>query len=393
MHGATFALVTNIAVAALFAASFALVALANPTHRAAFGFSASYAIGMLTPISEFLLPLSGWPAPFMIASYFSFITGLLAMPAALARFYGQPAPWLAIAAIFLGAVVIRWLLWGGVRDTMPYELLFQLPFVAAAALSGWVLLRASRRGPLEIAAAIVFGIVALHFAAKSFLAVMFGSGRTAAEYTYSLYALLSQASTGILLTAAGLLILLITVQSVIRETQRASETDALSGLANRRGFDLHAARAIARSVQLGLPVSVAVFDIDRFKAINDTYGHATGDKVIRDFAELLRRTVPFATIIGRMGGEEFALLFERTNREGARLNAEAIRTAVAQSVQPNLPAFTVSGGVSEVRPGESLGDTMRRADKALYKAKRQGRDRICVAEASSEQAEARRRTS
>lgn len=90
MQGAVFALVVNIAVAALFAASFAVLAFTNPSHRRAAGSAVSYAIGMMTPISEFLLPLFSWPAPFMIASYFCFAAGLLAMPIALSIFYRKP---------------------------------------------------------------------------------------------------------------------------------------------------------------------------------------------------------------------------------------------------------------------------------------------------------------
>lgn len=383
MQGAVFALVVNIAVAALFAASFAVIAFSNPSHRRAVGFAVSYAIGMMTPVSEFLLPLSGWPELFMIASYFSFTAGLLAMPIALSIFYRQPAPWKTVGVIFLGAIVLRWLLWGGARNTMPDEFLFQLPFFPAAALSGWVIFRARRGSALEVAAIIMFGLVALHFPVKSFLAVAFGSGQTAAQYTASIYALLSQASTGILLTATGLLVLLLTVQDIIRESKSASETDALSGLANRRGFDLHAARMLSHTAQFPAPVSVTVFDIDHFKRINDTFGHATGDRVIRNFAQLLRRTLPASSVIGRIGGEEFAVLAERTSKEVARLGAEAVRIATAQE-QTDLPAFTVSGGITEILPGEMLGEAMRRADSALYEAKRQGRDRIRIADAPGE---------
>lgn len=389
MHGAVFAMVVNIAVAGLFAASFAIIAFANPSHRSAYGFAASYAIGMLTPVSELLLPLSAHPEPFMITSYFCFMAGFLAMAAAIPRFYRKPVPWTAISAIFVAAAVARWAIWGGERDRLAYELAFQAPFVAASALLCWVLLRTSRRRPLEVAAAVMFGLVALHFLAKPFLAHAFGSGRSAADYIGSTYALLSQASSAILLTAAGLLMLLVTVQSIVRESQSESQTDPLSGLANRRGFDLQAARVLVRAAELKLPVAVAVFDIDHFKAINDTHGHATGDEVIRQLADLLRRAAPQAAVIGRMGGEEFALLFEHTNQEGARLNAEAIRIA-AQSAETDLPSFTVSGGVSAVRPDESLGEAMRRADMALYEAKRQGRNRIRIAETAARRADDRR---
>lgn len=380
MQGAAFALVMNIVVAGLFAASFAIIALTHPSHRAALGFTGSYLLGMITPASELLLPLSSWPEPLMVSSYFCFLAAMLAMAAALARFYGRAAPWKAIAFVFTVSVAVRWMLWGGERNTMPYELLFQLPFVIASALTAGVLLRASDRRPLEIASVIAFGIVALHFLAKPFLAVAFGSGRTASDYINSVYALFSQASTGILLTAAGLLLLLITLQSIVRESRDASETDPLSGLLNRRGFDLRAARVLAGAREHGLPVSVAVFDIDHFKEINDTHGHAVGDEVIKNFAGLLRRAAPQAAAIGRMGGEEFAVLFEHTNQEGARLNAEAIRIATPGSAPDGMPVITVSGGVTVVGSKETLSEAMRRADIALYQAKRLGRDQVCVPE-------------
>lgn len=380
MQGAVFALMVNIAVALLFAMSFAIIARTNPSHRSVYGFSVSYAIGALTPLSELVLPFSGWPEPFMVASYMCFMLGLLAMSAALLHFYGRAVPWRAMTVIVLGTLVLRWLFWGGTRNTMPYEMLYQLPFFVAAAMSAWVLLRHGSRRPLEIAAGATFGVVALHFLAKPFLALAFGSGRTASDYVASTYSLISQASTGILLTAAGLMILLITLQSIVGESRAASETDPLSGLANRRGFDLRAGHALERARDSRLPLSVVMFDIDHFKAINDAHGHATGDAVIRSFADLLRRAAPHACAIGRMGGEEFALLFEHTNEEGARLHAEAIRVAAAEPGETGLPRFTVSGGVASIQQGEPLSQALRRADMALYSAKRLGRDRVCIAE-------------
>jgi len=381
MSGAVFAIVVNIAVAGLFAASFAIVAFTNPSHRSVYGFGLSYLIGMVTPLSELLLAFSGWSAPFMLTSYFCFIAGLLVMAGAVARFGGMPVPWRAIALIVVAAVLARWVTWSGVRDQLPHELAFQAPFVAASVLLAWVIWRTGRGRALNIAAAVAFGLVALHFLAKPFLAHSFGSGATAADYIGSTYALLSQASSGILLTAGGLLLLLVVVQSIVEESRRASEIDPLSGLANRRGFDLRAARILARTAHLKLPVAVVMFDIDHFKAINDAHGHPAGDEVICAFASLLHDAAPHAAVVGRVGGEEFALLFEHADQEVGRLNAEAIRIA-AQSTDRVLPAFTVSGGVAAVRPTETLGDAMRRADAALYEAKRQGRNRICVADAA-----------
>lgn len=377
MNGAAFALVVNIAVAGLFASTFAIVALANPGRRSVLWFSASYAIGMLTPLSEFMVPISAAPSLYVVLSYASFMAGLLAMSAALAVFFGRAPPWLAIGTLFAGAMSLRWLIWGGQRDTLPYELAYQLPFAAAVALSGWVVFRSGRRRPLDIALMAMFGMLTAHFLTKPLLAVAFGSGGTARDYVSSTYALLSQAASGILLIATGLLALLIVVQTVIADSQAISETDPLSGLLNRRGFDLRAGRSLERARRFELPLSVAIFDIDHFKQINDRYGHDVGDEVIRDFAILLKSVTPSEMAVARFGGEEFVALLEPSTADSARLYAEAVRAAAAGRVAE--PLFTVSAGVAALVPGESVRDVVRRADQALYEAKRSGRDRVCVA--------------
>ncbi|MFG1465944.1 GGDEF domain-containing protein [Xanthobacter sp. DSM 24535] len=381
MDGASFALVVNFATAALFAASFAIVAFVNPTHRAALWFSLSYLIGMLTPISLFILPRTSWPAPFAFASYATFAGGLLCMTAALALFYRRTPPWRLIAAIIVITTVIGLLIWNGPRNTLAYELAYQLPFALASAASGWVILRVSRRTPLEVTLAMAFGIIAIHFPIKAFLAVGIGTGATPREYIHSLYALFSQATTGILLIAAGLLVLLIAVQSVITDAQIAADTDPLSGLANRRGFDAISARILREARRLNYPTSVIVLDLDHFKQINDTYGHAMGDEVIRSFADLLKRSVPAASLVARIGGEEFAVLLERTSAGRAKLIAETIRLAVEQNPDEILPQATVSAGVADISSNESCGEAIRRADLALYEAKATGRNRVCLAAA------------
>ncbi len=229
----------------------------------------------------------------------------------------------------------------------------------------------------------MFGLIAAHFLLKPFAAMTFGSGHSFADYTRTTYAMISQSSSGILLLAAGLLLLLIVAQRAIAESQLASEIDPLSGLANRRGFDRLADAALARSQRTGLPLAVALFDLDHFKRVNDSFGHATGDAVISGFAAALRATAPGAAVTGRQGGEEFIMLIEGATAETAWLAAEAVRLRTAAGLGPDLPAdlppVTVSAGVAQLRPGESLSDLLRRADQATYQAKSTGRDRICRA--------------
>jgi diguanylate cyclase (GGDEF)-like protein len=288
-------------------------------------------------------------------------------------------PWLAIVTIFAFGLGMRAWIWNMERDTLTYGFAYQSCYVLASLLAARTTLSIDRRGPLHLALAAVFFVLSAHFLLKPFAAMTLGSGRTFTDYTKTTYAMISQSTSGMLTLAAGLLLLLIVAQKAITESQLASETDPLSGLANRRGFDRLADAALARVRRTRLPLAVALFDLDHFKRVNDTFGHATGDGVIASFAATLRATAPGAAVTARQGGEEFVMLIEGATAETAWLAAEAIRIRTAAGLGADLPAMTVSAGVAQLRPGESLSDLLRRADQATYQAKNSGRDRICAA--------------
>ncbi len=168
------------------------------------------------------------------------------------------------------------------------------------------------------------------------------------------------------------------------ELRRAADTDALTGLANRHRFSRVADAEARRAMRYGHGLAVIVCDIDHFKSVNDTYGHAGGDLALKVFAqttsECLRQPID---LLGRVGGEEFAVILPETDLSGAKRVAERIRSAVEQ-VQVDHDGrtfgFTVSLGVSLFKDGETSPEaTMMRADEALYRAKKNGRNRVEVA--------------
>jgi len=171
-------------------------------------------------------------------------------------------------------------------------------------------------------------------------------------------------------------------QSVLDRTERSAMTDWLTGLYNRGAFRASALRELRRAQRYRQRLSLLLFDLDDFKAVNDRYGHERGDLVLRETSRLVSRLVRDVDIAGRYGGEEFAVLLPETGREGAAAVAERIRAAVSQQswVRGSLEdpiRMTVSGGVA-VYPedGGELGDLFRQADAALYRAKANGKDRI-----------------
>jgi len=169
-----------------------------------------------------------------------------------------------------------------------------------------------------------------------------------------------------------------------RELFVLSTTDSLTGAFNRRYFYERAAVELRRAERYGQALSVLVLDIDRFKAINDTHGHAVGDTAIQAVVAVCRQTlrdVGMLDMVGRIGGEEFALLLPETAPDGAMIVAERLRRLIAESnllgADGSPLRFTVSIGVSGIGPDDqAIEQAMRRADLALYQAKNAGRNRV-----------------
>ena len=165
------------------------------------------------------------------------------------------------------------------------------------------------------------------------------------------------------------------------ELRERADTDRLTGLANRHALDVAGDAEFRRARRYCHHLSVIVCDLDHFKSVNDTYGHAGGDAALRRFAEIMNASLRRPTdVLARMGGEEFCLLLPETAQEGAARVAERIRQSAAQMViEAGERAFslTVSLGVSQVVGRDrTIGDAIERADAALYMAKQQGRNRV-----------------
>jgi diguanylate cyclase (GGDEF)-like protein/PAS domain S-box-containing protein len=164
-------------------------------------------------------------------------------------------------------------------------------------------------------------------------------------------------------------------------------TDSLTGLFNRRSFFESGKIEVERSGRYASPLSLMMLDLDHFKEVNDTYGHETGDQVLQMLADVMRNTLRQVDIIGRIGGEEFAVLLPGTTRAEARISAERLRARVEESgLEKGQQAvkFTVSIGLAEAsKECRDLPSLLKRADEALYAAKDQGRNRVVTAGCSS----------
>ena len=165
------------------------------------------------------------------------------------------------------------------------------------------------------------------------------------------------------------------------ELQRLATTDTLTGVNNRRQFLRLAETEGRRAARYQQPLSVLMVDIDHFKKVNDTHGHEAGDRALVAVAKAMRNALRPEAILGRLGGEEFAVLLPQADRQAAMIAAERLRQGVERlsvDIDHTVLQITVSIGVTEISSDQTFETALRHADEALYEAKKGGRNRTCM---------------
>lgn len=173
---------------------------------------------------------------------------------------------------------------------------------------------------------------------------------------------------------------LVTLRQTMERLRSEADLDHLTGLANRRRFRVALNREVERWRRYGVPCALLLLDIDHMKAINDRFGHPTGDSVIRQIASVLTKVLRDNDTAARLGGEEFALLLASIDGEKAAAAAERLRGILAEQAIPEVGNFTVSIGVAAC-PAHAITERAlySASDQALYVAKNEGRNRVAVA--------------
>jgi len=178
------------------------------------------------------------------------------------------------------------------------------------------------------------------------------------------------------LSGLAISILLIQRMGVLQQNQAA--TDALTGLLNRRALYQILEREMERSARYGKTFSIILFDVDKFKEVNDTYGHFAGDHVLRGIADLMRRAIRQTDSISRWGGEEFLIVLPETETQAAMMFAERILKLMHSTRFGRVSNVTASFGVAVYAPELTLEELLHRADHAMYQAKQNGRNQVAV---------------
>ncbi len=248
-------------------------------------------------------------------------------------------------------------------------------------LAAYGLLRKSPQVPKApartLAGFLIFAVVLWTARLWSVTVAIAGSNDpTRADFTISVFAI------GQMVAVVGATVGLfwIAARSLAAELHRLAGIDELTGLPNRRATVLRFDEEAARAIRHQRPYSIVVLDIDHFKRVNDTYGHAIGDDVLKNVARTLDVSKRGVDVVGRIGGEEFVVILSEESSDGAKIGAERLRSRIAESSPLRETAgikLTVSGGIATApEDGQSWDELFAVADKRLYEAKRAGRNRV-----------------
>ncbi len=382
MGGAISLLAVNFIIAQIFTAAFLTIAAKSRQRRAAVWCASGFAVASLSAVFEAIVPFSPTPRFFAIAAFASVLGGFCLLRFGLGLFYQVPVRWSVLGACFAAGVALDVAIFDLPRGTWQHSFFYQMPFVLIQAWTASVVVRSARRSFFDWLLFSLLALSAAYYFMKIYAAVAIGAGATAQDYVLSNFALVSQALGAMLIVGAGLAMLGVMVKDIVDDAQARSEIDLLSALYNRRGF-MDRVMPLLHARQSQTPGTLILADLDRFKLVNDTYGHLTGDEVIRRFARVLMDVMPNRAVAGRLGGEEFAVFLPCTELSEARVVAHGMRAAIMSQQIPGLPEaarVTSSFGVAAVGQGETLDLVMQRADRALYAAKENGRNRVECAE-------------
>ncbi|HMZ01845.1 MAG TPA: GGDEF domain-containing protein [Burkholderiaceae bacterium] len=250
-----------------------------------------------------------------------------------------------------------------------------------------VLFGASKLTPRQGWASAAFGVLALGAVMTARLVTGAADARPAEEVLLFLIALITAAAMGVLVARLARLRLRLVRQredlaEALARIQLLATRDELTGLPNRRAMIDALQTATARQARVGEPVALVMIDLDHFKAINDGHGHRVGDGVLRGFAERAHTALRAVDLLGRWGGEEFLLLLPDTTLEQAQLCVERLREQLRRTPFDELVeglTLRFSAGITACRGPADLDAAIERADRALYQAKAEGRDRSATA--------------
>lgn len=382
MTGQFFVSLFNPAVALLLAVAFFFLWSYRKDRPyilfSAWGFMAC-AVGFFV---QDVAPLPDFGASKMLSNGMYYATVILLCAATISR-RGAALPLrLWAVTLVLGLLLLAWYTYVEVRlDARIYAVNGTIGLLLAVTLYAL-----GRPRPGNVVDYLVTGITLLallNFILRPALIVQDGARYTSYEgFQQSVYWTTVQFASFLLTIGVSLTLMVAIALELIGELKIESRTDKLTGLLNRRGFEERASDELQDCIRNGRPAMMVLADLDHFKRINDAHGHASGDAVIAAFGAVLRLAADTQAVVGRIGGDEFAILLPDSQQATAHIFVDRVRAAFRTHDIEGLSqqtAPTASFGICSHRSGSNFDELVRGADEALYAAKRQGRDRATQA--------------
>ncbi|MEP3232228.1 MAG: GGDEF domain-containing protein [Hyphomicrobiales bacterium] len=250
-------------------------------------------------------------------------------------------------------------------------------------ICGWVWFKGTNSEHVanRSAVSIIFFSFTIFSIAFPFVTYNMVNAPSADQYQHSTSWVIFNFAIIMMVMVTGLSLTAVLTDDMVKKIKFVSSTDLLTGLKTRRAFEEKLEDIFTKLERSPLPLSIIIADIDHFKLVNDTYGHQTGDRVISTFGKLIAEGSRKTDLVARIGGEEFCIVLWNADASGARLVAENLRTQFQAAQFEGIPKhkkFTSSFGVATLKPGEVSEELYRRADQALYLAKKEGRNRVCL---------------
>ncbi|MCY6383405.1 GGDEF domain-containing protein [Hoeflea prorocentri] len=372
----------NMGLAAAVICGLSAIFLFDRSRKSALWWMLSFAAVLLSALSSAALPfVTAQP----IAGYVSFaftIMAITCLNVGIAWHYRVATPWRIIDTVVAVTLVVTFI------STMvlpigPVSWTVEAVSLAGAQAVGLFILMRSEKGKRDRVFIAFLALSMLNFLSHPVLEMMARIENVQNGLADAAVAM--HINNALIMIGLATFLMLRLANQLLADLKGQSETDALSGLLNRNGFNAAVHSARDRRSSKGT-ASLVICDLDHFKSINDQHGHHVGDRVIAAFGRLVRAGARDGDVCGRVGGEEFCIYLLNSDARAARLFAEWLRVAFASTSYSELSSntrFTASFGVTQVQADETIEEAYVRADKALYQAKRDGRNCVrSVGEAS-----------
>ncbi|MGL3823383.1 GGDEF domain-containing protein [Sphingopyxis sp. R3-92] len=378
MTGQFFISLLNPAIGLLFAAAFFMMWMNRRETYIAYA-SGAYVATAFAFLMQDVAPVMPMELQRLPANMAFLLTGAL-FAAAIIKRYGLPVPWREIAvAMAVSLAVFLWFLLGQ-PDIAARIYAISIGAGAIALMVVRALWPLDKPHLIDRVLFWVAALAAINLIVRPVVLLTLTGGFANYDgFQQSIYWTTVQFSQAMVSVAAAISLMVAIAIDMVTELRAQAAGDTLSGLLNRRGFETEASAAMRRSTAGEAPAALLIADLDHFKAVNDTYGHAVGDAIIAAFGAHVRAIGPAGMIAGRIGGEEFAILVPGAGIEAGRQLAEAIRGGLHAACADRIPTAlcpTTCIGISVGTGRTTLSQLMQQADQALYDAKRTGRD--CV---------------